>query len=132
MTRNVFKVTRSIEDSMGLVSATVQVAFIECIFQIDYGSTKLLRVGIQMVLVTSSIFAAVIEFAIKVSGKISAQSVKSPYRIAEIAIIIAPVSVVISAVAPPITISPVVPVTTVGLIWIICALSGCQYRQTKH
>ena len=78
MTRNVFKVTRGIEDSMSLASATVQVAFIECVFQIDYGPTKLVSVGIQMVLMARSIFAAVIEFAIKVPVEISAKPVKPP------------------------------------------------------
>jgi len=72
MTGNIFKVTRGIEDSMSLVSATVQVSFIEGILQIDYSTTKLLGVSIQMVLMTSSIFAAVIKFAIKVPIEISA------------------------------------------------------------
>jgi hypothetical protein len=72
MTRNVFKVTCRVEDTMSLIGATVQVAFIDCIFQIDYGTPKLLSVGIQMVLMTSSIFAAMIEFPIEVPVEISA------------------------------------------------------------
>jgi len=79
MTRHVFKVTRGIEDSMSLVCATVKVSFIECISQIHYSPTKLLSVSIQMILMTSSIFAAVIKFAIEVPVKLLAQPVKSPY-----------------------------------------------------
>jgi len=78
MTGHVFKVTRGIEDSMSLVSATVQVSFIECVSQIDYGPPKPFSVSIQMVLMTSSIFAAVIEFAIKIPVEISAQAIESP------------------------------------------------------
>jgi len=84
-----------------------------------------------MVLVTSSIFAAVIEFAIKVSGKISAQSVKSPYRnrgdsghhsARNRRHIRGRASNHYLARNPG---------YDVGIIWIICALSGCQYRQTS-
>jgi hypothetical protein len=79
MTRNVFKVTRGIEDSMSFVSATVQVSFVEGISQINYGPPKPFGVGIQMILMTSSIFSAVIEFAIKVPVELAAQPVKSSY-----------------------------------------------------
>jgi len=41
MTRDIFKVTRGIEDSMSLVSATVQVSFIERVSQIEYGTAPL-------------------------------------------------------------------------------------------
>ena len=77
MARFIFDVARRIEQPLSLVIATVQVAFIECVFQIDHGTTKLLSVGIQMVLMTSSIFAAAIKFAIKVAIEVFAQPVKS-------------------------------------------------------
>jgi hypothetical protein len=63
---------------MSLVSTAVQVAFIESVLQFDYGTTKLPGVGIQMILMTTSIFAAVIEFAIKVTREVPAQPVKPP------------------------------------------------------
>jgi hypothetical protein len=76
MARNVFKVTGGIENSMSLVSATVQVSVIECISQVDYGPPKLLSVSIQMILMTTSLFATVIQFAIKVAREVPAQAVK--------------------------------------------------------
>src|SRR6266511_193024 len=73
--------------------------------------TKLLNVGIQMVLMTSSILAAAIQVAINLSFKISAQAIESPDSIAEITVVIASISVVIPAVASVISIPSVIPVT---------------------
>src|SRR5437867_11704525 len=95
MTRNVFKVTRGIEDSMSLVSATVQVSFVERVSQIDHRTAKPLGVSIQVVLMTTSIFTAVIEFAIEGPGEVAAQAIKSSNCIAEITAVIAAVSVVV-------------------------------------
>jgi len=62
---------------MSLVSAAIQVSFVECVSQIDYGTAKPLGVSIQMVLMTTSIFTAVIEFAIKIPVELAAQAIKS-------------------------------------------------------
>jgi len=125
------------------IRATIWIAFIEGILQIDYRATEFPGVGIQMVLVPAAVLATVIDFAVQVVLKILAQAIQSPNGIAQITVVIATILAIIVVIAisvtPIVIVAPIVVVAipvspviriTIATPGIVGTLRGCHDGQT--